>query len=69
MASAPLLVEIHVELSESMALKSATEISSTLAAILASNFENRVVCDGPSDGSCSCVYTVSYTHLTLPTIA
>ena len=33
-----------------------TEISSTLAAILASNFENRVVCDGPSDGSCSCVY-------------
>ena len=39
-----------------MALKSVTEISSTLAAILASNFENRVVCDGPSHGSCSCIY-------------
>jgi hypothetical protein len=23
---------------------------------LDSNFENRVVCDGPSHGSCSCIY-------------
>ena len=36
--------------------KKVTEISSTLAAMLASNFQNRVVCDGPVHGSCSCVY-------------
>ena len=38
-----------------------TEILSTLEVILASNFENRVVCDGPSHGSYSCVY-IAYNY-------